>query len=216
MMDAAELTACLGSARRDVFRFATHDAYGDDNAYARWLAGDDSPMCGEPWLELLRERQATHKSQLRLWRVHMVHRDLPGHPFNDYLRYAVGSIYLPGSPPTSGSAAQLPPPVDAGSESAEPRAAVLVGPPEQTRILDMTSGIPAHLHVPLTRPSDYWLIDDDLAVVMRYDRYCRFQGAEPVAPAALPYRRRHRDLTWQYSVPVAAWWQAHPECHYRA
>jgi hypothetical protein len=174
-------------------------------------------MCGEPWLELLRERQATERSiQLRLWRVHMVHRELPGRPFNDCLRYAVHSIYLPGSPPGPDRTAERPAPGDPGSGGAEPQATVLAGPPEQTRILDMTSGIPAHLHAPLTRPSDYWLVDDELAIVMRYDRYCRFRGAEPVAPAALPYRRRHRDLAWQYSVPVAAWWLDHPECHYRA
>jgi hypothetical protein len=28
-------------------------------ARPRWLADDDSPMCGDPWLELLRERHAT-------------------------------------------------------------------------------------------------------------------------------------------------------------
>jgi hypothetical protein len=77
----------------------------------------------------------------------------------------------------------------------------------------MTSGIPAHLHVPLIRPPEYWLVDDALAIVMRYDRYRRFRGAEPVAAAALPYRRRHRDLAWHYSVPGRRMAAGAPECH---
>jgi hypothetical protein len=51
---------------------------------------------------------------------------------------------------------------------------------------------------------DFWLLDDELALVMDYDSEGRFLGLKPTRdPAALSAYRRQRDLALACSVPLA-------------
>ena len=77
----------------------------------------------------------------------------------------------------------------------------------QVRILDLAE---------LTRPdglvnADFWLLDDETAVLMHYDDEGRFTGAEQARDVGL--YRRARDAAWDGAVPVAEYWQDHPQYH---
>lgn len=60
---------------------------------------------------------------------------------------------------------------------------------------------------------DFWLLDDDGVLVMRYDARGRFLGAESTALAELARYRRARDVAWQAATPFADYWAAHPGYH---
>jgi len=63
---------------------------------------------------------------------------------------------------------------------------------------------------------DFWLLDDDGVLIMRYDVRGRFLGAEPADFAELARYRRARDVAWQASTPFADYWAAHPGYHRQA
>jgi hypothetical protein len=51
---------------------------------------------------------------------------------------------------------------------------------------------------------DFWLLDDELVLVMDYDSEGRFLSLKPTRdPGALNMYRRQRDLALAYSVPLA-------------
>lgn len=60
---------------------------------------------------------------------------------------------------------------------------------------------------------DFWVVDDDLAVLMHYDEHARFAGAEPVPAAAIGAYRYGRDVAWEAGEPFGQWWARHPELH---
>lgn len=55
---------------------------------------------------------------------------------------------------------------------------------------------------------DFWVVDDDLAVLMHYDEHARFAGAELPLPGLY---RRARDVAWEAGEPFGQWWARHPE-----
>jgi hypothetical protein len=61
---------------------------------------------------------------------------------------------------------------------------------------------------------DFWLLDDSLALRMRYDAGGEFLGAT-VEPDMLEAYRAARDAAMGAAVPFAGWWARHPE-HRRA
>lgn len=69
-----------------------------------------------------------------------------------------------------------------------------------------------------TRPAglineDFWLLDDEAVLIMRYDGNGRYLGAEPADPAELPRYRRARDAAWQAAEPLRGYWGTHPQYH---
>jgi hypothetical protein len=62
---------------------------------------------------------------------------------------------------------------------------------------------------------DYWLLDDEAVLIMRYDARGQFLGADPVGPDELPRYRRARDAAWQAAEPFADYWAGHPGYHRR-
>lgn len=60
---------------------------------------------------------------------------------------------------------------------------------------------------------DFWVVDDNLAVLMHYDRNARFEGAELLLSVELEDYRDARDLAWTAGEPFSKWWARHPEFH---
>jgi hypothetical protein len=63
---------------------------------------------------------------------------------------------------------------------------------------------------------DFWLLDDEAALVMVYDDANRFVGAEPVPARELPRYRTAQAVAWAAAQPFADYWAAHPGYHRRA
>lgn len=77
----------------------------------------------------------------------------------------------------------------------------------QVRILDLAEQ---------PRPSslvdeEFWLLDNDAALIMHYDDDGQFTGAEP--SENLDRYRRARDAAWNSAVPFADYWKTHPQYH---
>ena len=62
---------------------------------------------------------------------------------------------------------------------------------------------------------DFWLINDDLVVLMYYDEAGQFIGAAVADPDALTAHLHTRDAAWLAAEPFAEWWRRHPELHHR-
>jgi hypothetical protein len=78
---------------------------------------------------------------------------------------------------------------------------------EHIRVLDL-----AEQHEPGDLVSeDFWLIDDDRAVVMRYSPAGQFLGAEIAPERDVPRYRAARDAAWAAAVPFTDYWNAHPQ-----
>jgi hypothetical protein len=60
---------------------------------------------------------------------------------------------------------------------------------------------------------DFWLLDDQAVLTMRYGDSGEFLGAEPVGQAELARYRRARDAAWDTAEPFAAYWARHPGYH---
>lgn len=60
---------------------------------------------------------------------------------------------------------------------------------------------------------DFWLLDDQDALIMHYAADGRFLGAEPAKADRLDRYRRARDAAWGSGVPVSDYWAAHPQYH---
>jgi hypothetical protein len=61
---------------------------------------------------------------------------------------------------------------------------------------------------------DFWLINDQDVVLMRYDEAGRFVGAEPLEDLGkVEAYRRCAAVAWDAGVPFADYWHAHPEAH---
>jgi hypothetical protein len=60
---------------------------------------------------------------------------------------------------------------------------------------------------------DFWVLDGEATLIMRYDGRGRFLGADPVDAAEVPRYRRARDAAWQAAEPFADYWAAHPGYH---
>jgi hypothetical protein len=59
---------------------------------------------------------------------------------------------------------------------------------------------------------DFWIINDEVAVVMHYDPDGRFRCATP-APDLLVALRAERDAAWAAAEPFTRWWARHIELH---
>lgn len=78
---------------------------------------------------------------------------------------------------------------------------------EDIRILDTAE---------TTRPrdvieEDFWLIDDELVVSMRYADDGSFHGAVVMPSSTLPRYRAARDAAWAAAVSFGDYWAAHPQ-----
>jgi hypothetical protein len=81
----------------------------------------------------------------------------------------------------------------------------------EVRILDL-----AERAAPAVLPDeDFWLLDDEAVLIMRYDDRGQFVGAEPAALGELSRYRRAREAAWDTAVPFADYWAAHPGYHRR-
>jgi hypothetical protein len=60
---------------------------------------------------------------------------------------------------------------------------------------------------------DFWLLDDDAVLIMRYDDQGRYLGAEPADLGELARYRRARVAAWQAAVPLSLYWRKHPQYH---
>ena len=60
---------------------------------------------------------------------------------------------------------------------------------------------------------DFWVVDDNLAVVMHYDGHARFERAELLPSAELTLYCDARDVAWAAGEPFGEWWARHPELH---
>src|SRR5690242_19112801 len=60
---------------------------------------------------------------------------------------------------------------------------------------------------------DFWLIDDEHAIVMYYDDCGQFVGAEPASPAQLRIYQQARATAVAAAQPFASWWLSHSEEH---
>ncbi len=58
---------------------------------------------------------------------------------------------------------------------------------------------------------DFWLLDDQAVLIMRYDGNGRFLGAESAED--LDRYRVARDAAWNSSVPFLTYWRTHPQYH---
>lgn len=77
------------------------------------------------------------------------------------------------------------------------------------RILDLAEH-PRPVGLP---DEDFWLLDDQAVLTMRYGDSGEFLGAEPVGQAELARYRRARDAAWDTAEPFAAYWARHPGYH---
>lgn len=60
---------------------------------------------------------------------------------------------------------------------------------------------------------DFWLLDDQAVLIMRYDGGGRFLGADPVDMGEVSGYRRARDAAWEAAEPFAEYWARHPGYH---
>lgn len=58
---------------------------------------------------------------------------------------------------------------------------------------------------------DFWLIDDEQVVSMRYADDGRFLGADVMNPRDLPRYRAARDAAWAAATRFEEYWAAHPQ-----
>lgn len=79
------------------------------------------------------------------------------------------------------------------------------------RILDLAERSPAAA----LPDQDFWLLDDEAVLIMRYDERGHFLGADPATPGDLPRYRRARDVAWRTAEPFADYWAGHPGYHRR-
>jgi hypothetical protein len=63
---------------------------------------------------------------------------------------------------------------------------------------------------------DFWLMDDEVVVVMHYGDGGRFLGASVAPDGELDRYRRSARTAWEAGVPFAAYWAAHPQFHRQA
>lgn len=59
--------------------------------------------------------------------------------------------------------------------------------------------------------TDFWLLDDEAALIMHYDAVGHFLGAEEAGDAGR--YRKARDAAWEAACPFADYWRAHPQYH---
>lgn len=78
-----------------------------------------------------------------------------------------------------------------------------VGAGEQVLVFDLAvAGLPAGI-----TPFDFWLLDDERAVRLRYDARGCLRSARPVAdPLAVRRCRALRDALLQHAEPFEQWW----------
>jgi hypothetical protein len=77
---------------------------------------------------------------------------------------------------------------------------------DDTRILDLTV---QPLPVDLWRWHDFWLVDDERAIRMDYNRQGNFLGAEIIDPDRVDDYRHIRDTAWEAAEPFESWWNRH-------
>jgi hypothetical protein len=82
---------------------------------------------------------------------------------------------------------------------------------DDTRILNLAEQL--SLPIGLGLWHDFWLIDDERAVRMRYNRKGEFLGADLIDPDQVGTYRQFRAAAWEVAEPFDRWWQAHPEYH---
>lgn len=58
---------------------------------------------------------------------------------------------------------------------------------------------------------DFWLVDDDLVVLMHYDDASQFLGGEPLPKTETPRYVAARDAAWAAATPFEPWWAARPQ-----
>jgi hypothetical protein len=80
---------------------------------------------------------------------------------------------------------------------------------EDIRIIDLAErSLPAGL-----TDHDFWLIDDQHAIVMHYEDDGQFVGAEPASPEQVCIYQQARKAAVTAAQPFASWWLAHTEEH---
>lgn len=63
---------------------------------------------------------------------------------------------------------------------------------------------------------DYWLVGDELVLLMHYSGPGGFIGAEVLPPGEVARFVRDREAAWDAAEPFTAftaWWARHPELH---
>jgi hypothetical protein len=81
---------------------------------------------------------------------------------------------------------------------------------EDVRILDLTErALPAALDV----DHDFWLLDDQRAIRMHYDKVGRFLRAEVLPATKVAHYRAARDAALEAAEPFTSYWRRHPEYH---
>jgi hypothetical protein len=58
---------------------------------------------------------------------------------------------------------------------------------------------------------DFWLLDDEHVLVMRYDPEGRLLGGEPRTAADAPRYRHCRDVALAHAQPFGRYWDEHPQ-----
>jgi hypothetical protein len=76
---------------------------------------------------------------------------------------------------------------------------------EDIRILDL-----AETSAPRLPDHDFWLMDRNTAVIMRYDDAGRFLGAHVAPRRRLWSYQRAAEMAWDAAVPFGHYWAAHP------
>jgi Family of unknown function (DUF6879) len=58
---------------------------------------------------------------------------------------------------------------------------------------------------------DFYLIDDEHVLLIRYDDEGRLLGGEPLAASETPRYRRCRDVAMAHAQPFGRYWEEHPQ-----
>lgn len=80
---------------------------------------------------------------------------------------------------------------------------------EDIRVLDL-----AEARAPVVLPPwDFWLLDDEIGVSLRYDSAGAYHGAELVSDEQIEELRYWRQELVTAAVPFGEYWAAHPQYH---
>ena len=89
-----------------------------------------------------------------------------------------------------------------------------LNPHEDIRILVLSAGRPELQRLVDEAGGDFYLVDDELLIRMRYATDNRPLGAEAdSSPTTVGAYRRIAEVLWSEAAPFGEWWSAHPQFH---